>query len=57
MSTQLYFIIGRPKQMVHESEASLSYIVNPCLINTKGKKKRKKKEPKLFYLPSVFQSE
>lgn len=31
------------QNMVHKSEASLSYIVNPCLINTKGKKKKKKK--------------
>lgn len=44
MSTQLYFILGRPKQMVHKSEASLSYIVNSCLTNTKAKKKKKKKK-------------
>lgn len=32
--------------MVHKSEASLSYMVNPCLTNTKGKRERKRKRIK-----------
>lgn len=56
MSTQLYFIIGRPKHgsqirgqpKLHSKSMSYQY---------KRKEEKKKKEPKPFYLPSVFQSE